>query len=250
MEQEILAEDSGNNTKMRRLAWALSGLAVVQSELGLVDDAIKAFEAAISLMERILIQDPDDKKNTRWMLILKHRLAMHHAFNGASEKAKRSLEVLNGEWQLYIQTAVIDDADAVKEYAAYLIDRGWLAQRMGDTGLAEQLLLDGMTRSVEVLKTFPGNRYAGNLLTLAAFRFWDFKQVLPQESILTLLPYYYSSGGETRACFDVSMAARKAMMLGDKSRAHELTGYLLNNGYAEVTFMQACQAHSYCIGQY
>ena len=174
---------------------------------------------------------------------------MHHAFNGASEKAARSLGVLNDEWQLYVQTAVGDDPDAVKEYAAYLIDRGWLAQRMGRTGLAEQLLIDGMTRSVEVLKMFPGNRYAGNLLTLAAFRLWEVTQTLPQESVLKLLPYYYSSSGQTRACFDVSLAARKAMMLGNKSRAAEFTGYLVDKGYAEVTFMHACKAHSFCEGQ-
>ncbi|MGB5488781.1 MAG: toll/interleukin-1 receptor domain-containing protein [Lysobacterales bacterium] len=249
LERESLAEDPENKVKMKRLAWAVSGLAVVQDELGHVDDAIISIEAAILLMERLLIQGPDDKKNTRWLLILKHRRAMHHAINGGSEQAEQSLELLNEEWQLYFQTAANDDFDAFEAYAAYLIDRAWLAQKMGHSELAERILLNGMTRSVEMLKKLPGNRDAGNLLTLAAFRFWDFKQVLPQESILTLLPYYYSSGGETRACFDVSMAARKAMMLGDKSRAHELTGYLLNSGYAEVTFMQACKAHSYCIGQ-
>lgn len=249
LEREIVAEDPGNNIKTRRLAWAFSGLAVVQDERGFVDDAIKAFEAAISLMERLLVQDPDDKKNTRWMLILKHRLAMHHAFNGGFEQAERSLAVLNDEWQLYFKTAVSDDFDADKEYTAYLIDRAWLAQRMGRIELAEQLLLDGMTRSVEFLKTFPGNRYAGNLLMLAAFRFWEVKQALPRESILKLLPYYYSSSGQTRACFDVSLAVRKAMMLGDNSRADEFTAYLVDKGYAEVTFMQACKAHSFCKGQ-
>lgn len=84
---------------------------------------------------------------------------------------------------------------------------------------------------------------------LAAFRFWEVKQALPRESILKLLPYYYSSSGQTRACFDVSLAARKAMMLGDNSRAGEFTAYLMDKGYAEVTFMQACKAHSFCKGQ-
>ena len=249
LEREILEEDPGNNVKIKRLAWALSGLSVVQDERGHVDDAIKAIEAAILLMERLLTQDLDDKSNTRSLLILRHRLAMHHAFNGGSEQAERSLELLNDEWQLYFQTTVNDDFGAVEAYAAYLIDRAWLAQMMGHTLLAEQLLSNGMTRSVEILKKLPGNRNAGNLLMLAAFRFWKFKQESPQESILKLLPYYYSSSGQTRACIDASMAARKAMMLGDESRAGELTGYLVDRGYAEVTFMQACQAQSFCGGQ-
>ncbi|MDX2418018.1 MAG: hypothetical protein QNK19_11215, partial [Xanthomonadales bacterium] len=249
LEREILAEDPGNNIKIKRLAWALNGLAVVQNDRGHVDDAIKAIEAAILLMERLLIQDPGDKKNTRWLLKRKHRLAMYHAGNGDSEQAERLLEVLNDEWQLYLQTAVNDDFEAVEAYAAYLIDRAWLAQLMGHTELAEQLLLNGMTRSVEMQKKLPGNRGTGNLLMLAAFRFWEVKQELPQESILKLLPYYYSGSGQTRACIDASMAARKAMMLGDKNRADELTGYLVDKGYAEVTFMQACKAQSFCGGQ-
>ena len=174
---------------------------------------------------------------------------MHHAFNGGSELAEGSMEVLNDEWQLYFQTAFNDDFEAVEAYAAYLIDRAWLAQLMGHTELAEQLLLNGLTRSVEMQKKLPGNRNAGNLLMLAAFRFWQVKQELPQESILKLLPYYYSSSGQTQACIDASMAARKAMMLGDRNRADELTGYLVDKGYAEVTFMQACKAQSFCGGQ-
>jgi hypothetical protein len=249
LEREVLEEDPGNNLKIKRLGWALSGLSVVQDERGYVDDALKTIEAAIILVERLLSQDLDHKSNTRLWLILKHRLAMHHAFNGNPEQAERSLELLNNEWQLYLQTAGNDDFKAVEAYAAYLIDRAWLAQMMGHTELAEQLLLNGMTRSFEILKNLPRNRNAGNLLTLAAFRFWHARQELPPASILKLLPYYYSSSGQTRACIDASMAARKAMMLGDKSRAGELTGYLVDKGYAEVTFMQACKAHSFCSGQ-
>jgi hypothetical protein len=120
---------------------------------------------------------------------------------------------------------------------------------MDDPGYAEQLLDEGIKRSIDALQKVPGNRDAGNLLMLAAFRYWDLKQTLPGESILMNLPYYYSGSGQVRACFDASLAARKAIMLGDRNRADEFTAYLMHKGYAEVTFMRACKAHSFCDGR-
>ena len=83
---------------------------------------------------------------------------------------------------------------------------------------------------------------------LAAFRLWEMKQELPPESILTKLPYYYSTSGSIRACFDASMAARKAIMFGAATRAVELTDYLMDRGYREVDFVRVCKAHSMCSG--
>ena len=84
---------------------------------------------------------------------------------------------------------------------------------------------------------------------LAAFQYWEMTQELPSDSILTLLPYYYSNSGRTRACYDGSMAARKAIMLGATARAVELTDYLMGNGYAELEFMRVCKEYALCSGQ-
>jgi len=249
LDQDALAEEPDANSKKKRLAFALSGLAVVQVELGRVDDAIVGLETATGLMEGLLLQDPDDKKTIRWILLLKQRLAMLYAVNESYEVALRSLMALDDEWHSYFQDAVTDDSIADELYTTYLIDRAWLAQTMADPELAEQLLVDGMTRSVEALQSSPGNRGAGNLLMLAAFRYWEVKKTLPQDSILMLLPYYYSSSGQTRACFDASLAARKAIMLGDIDRTNELSRYLIDRGYGEATFIQACKTHNFCNGQ-
>jgi hypothetical protein len=120
---------------------------------------------------------------------------------------------------------------------------------MDDPGAAVQLLQTAMTRSLDELRKYPGNRDAGNLLMLAAFQYWEVKQALPEETILMNLPYYYSSSGQIKACFDASLAARKAIMLGDKNRADEMTDYLMQKEFAEVTFMRACKAHSFCNGR-
>ena len=120
---------------------------------------------------------------------------------------------------------------------------------MGDRDTAVRLLEQGMSRSLDRLRALPGNRMAGNQLMLAAFRYWDVTGALPGESILMNLPYYYSNSGQIQACLDASMAARKAIMLGDRERAEELKAYLTGNGYAETTFMRACKTHALCNGR-
>jgi hypothetical protein len=249
LEQDILASDPAAPAKIKRLAWALNGLSVVQEEMGFVDDARLNLEESIVLMEQLSAGAPADKKITRFLLTRKQRLAMLDAVRGDYELAVQSADALSEEWRQYFEDSVEVDLTTNEEYTAFLIDRAWIANAAGDSSLAEKMLADGMSRAIDSLQKLPGNRNLGNLLMLAAFSYWDMKQELPGDSILMNLPYYYSNSGQIRACFDASMAARKAIMLGDRERAEEFTGYLLGNGYAETTFVRACKAHAFCSGR-
>ena len=84
---------------------------------------------------------------------------------------------------------------------------------------------------------------------LAVFLHWELNKALPPETVMALLPDYRSNRGRTRACTDASMAVRKAIMVGDVAWAGELTTYLLDKGYAEVSFKRVCETYSLCKGQ-
>ena len=249
LEQEVLAKDPAAPGKIKRLAWALNGFAVVQIEMGLVDEARRSLQESIALMEQLNAVTPADKKITRFLLTRKQRLAMLNAVGGDFELAVHSAEALHEEWRRYLEDSVEVDLTSNEDYIGFLIDRAWIANAAGDSAQAEKMVTDSMSRANDSLQKLPGNRNMGNLLMQAAFEYWDMKQVLPSDSILMNLPYYYSNSGQIRACYDASMAARKAIMLGDRQRAEELTGYLLGNGYAETTFVRACKAHGFCKGQ-
>jgi len=249
LEQDMFANDSENPRRSQRLAWALSGYSVVQREMGHVDEAIESLEKVLQFMEPVLLQNPDDKKIVSYVLLRKHRLAMLRADKGEIEQATQAMEALGEEWRLYFQGGVKDDLEAIEIYTYYLIDRASLAQMSGDSELAERLFNDSIALSIETLEKYPGNREAGNQLMLAVFRLWEMKQEPPPESILPILPYYYSTSGSIRACFDASMAVRKAIMFGATARAAELTNYLMDRGYREVSFMRVCKKYSLCSGQ-
>jgi len=249
LERQILTGDPNAEERIKRLAWALSGLALVQEEMGHVDEAAGNVEQAVALMDRLEQADPGDRKAEVFTLSRRQRLAMFQAFRGNFEQARQSMAAVDEGWQRYLETAAEEDVEANEQYTAFLLDLAWLAGAMSDPDMAVRLLEQGMSRSLERLRILPGNRVAGNNLMLAAFRYWNVMGVLPGESILMNLPYYYSNSGQIQACLDASMAARKAIMLGDRERAKELQAYLTGNGYAESTFMRACKAHALCNGR-
>ncbi len=160
-----------------------------------------------------------------------------------------AMEALNEEWQLFFQDDVKEDFNAIESYQAFLLNWARLAHMEGKLETAGLLLADSMTRLAETLQISPGNRIAGNRLMQAVFLYWELNNELPPETFMALLPDYRSNRGRTRACTDASMAVRKAIMLGDVAWAGELTAYLLDKGYAEVSFKRVCETYSLCKGQ-
>jgi tetratricopeptide (TPR) repeat protein len=249
LERQMFAGDPEAEERIKRLAWALNGLSVVQGEMGHVKEAKDNLEESISLTEKIDDRDPADSNIARLIMTMKQRLAILDTASGNTGQALQISGELYEQWQRNFDDAAEEDLGVNEGYVSYLTDRAWIAMSVGNTGMAAQSLADAMTRAVDSLKKFPGNRGMGNSLMLAAFRYWEINQALPGESILMNLPYYYSNSGQIQACTDASMAARKAIMLGDMDRAKDLTEYLTSNGYAETTFMRACKAHAFCNGQ-
>jgi hypothetical protein len=131
----------------------------------------------------------------------------------------------------------------------FLLYKAELAQSMGDTETAIQLLGDAQNRIIRLLEKLPSNRVAGNLLMQTVFQTWELTQKMPEEAIMTKLPAYSKNEGNIRACTDASLAAKKAVMLGDMARAGELTTYLLDRGYTQVSFVHFCKAYSLCTGE-
>jgi tetratricopeptide (TPR) repeat protein len=249
LEQDILAADSENILKMEKLAWAFSGLTVVQDQMGHVDDAIESLEKVLQLMEPVFLQNPDDKKIIRYILHRKRLLVLLKAIAGKIDNAFQAMEILDEEWRLFFQDGVKEDFNAIESYQAFLLNWARLAQIEGKLETAGLLLEDSMTRIAETLQISPGNRIAENRLMLAVFLYWELNYELPPETVMALLPDYRSNRGRTRACTDASMAVYKAVMLGQQTQARELTEYLIERGYREAGFMRVCRRYNLCSGQ-
>lgn len=248
LEQEILAGDPDNTRKMKRLAWAFSGVAGVQESRGDVDAAIEAYERTLQWMEPVLLENPEVRNIRSHVLDRSYRLAMLKAQRGEVGGAWVTMAELEDQWQEFFQVEEKQDEN-IKVYVAFLLGKAKLAQAEGDVHMAGDLLGRAAEITTGLLEKLPGDRIAGNLLMRAVYQSWDAEQKLPSEKVLAMLPAYEMNSGRTRACLDASLAARKAVMLGDIRRAAELTTYLLDRDYTEMSFMQFCRKHGLCKGR-
>jgi tetratricopeptide (TPR) repeat protein len=248
LEQNTLLEDSENTRKMQNLAWALSGYSVVQDEMGLIEGAAESLEQVLQLITPVLAQNPDVKKITMFMLHRRLRLAILKAYGGNMEQAESDLNALEEDWQRFMQDSGPEDT-STEEHAIFLVGRAWLAQATGAAEMAERNLAEAVAQLSISLQRMPDNRTAENMLMLAVFQRWELTREAPPEAILSLLPDYQASSGRIRACFDASIAARQAIMLGDTGQARQLTDYLLEHGYRDTGFIRVCKKYSLCSGQ-
>ncbi len=250
LEADLLATDSENPRRKMDLAYALTGRAYVQMQLGADGQAILDLERALELITAASIQNPGAKMTRRLLVERKLPIIRLDARSGRLDDAWVASGSLEEDWQRLLRGSGLDDFHTVKVYATYLLDRAGLAKERGDLALAERLLQTSIDHLTVVLHKSPNNREVGNILTLAAYQYWEAKKELPPESILALLPDYGVEDGRTRACVDASRAVRKAIMLGDKERAGELVSYLSERGYRGSDFIRVCTENLYCDEKY
>lgn len=247
LERDILAQDSKNINRMRRLAWALSGFSVVQEEMGLVDESIANLEETLQLMAVVLLDNPDSVYATRYILNRKLRLVMLKLRSGSVDHAWLAMDELDEEWQLFRQRDGIAEYTVAK-YAIYLLARAQVAQLRGATDRTNQLNGDAITLLTDALGKLSYSREMENSLALAVFRNWELTSELPSQDTMSMLPDFGISNGRTRACVDAGIAVRQAIMKDNEEQALQLTDYLLGNGYREAGFIRVCKMNSLCSG--
>ena len=248
LEEDLFVADKENTERMKFLAYAYSGYGVVQVEMGHDDIAIASYEKALQLMEPFVLENPEAMYENRFILNRKLRLILMKAPDENPDHSWTAMEELEQEWQHFLQTDSSQD-DNTRSHVSFLLAWASLAQSRGATETTARLLGEAQGEIIRLLEKLPADRYARNLLMHSVFQTWELTQELPPESVMALLPDYQNSEGHTRACSDASLAAKKAVMFGDIARARELTAYLIDSGYTEVSFVRFCKAYSLCPGQ-
>ncbi|MDX2429098.1 MAG: TIR domain-containing protein [Xanthomonadales bacterium] len=248
LETKLFQDDGENPERLEDLASALSGYARVQALLGNNDEAIANFEKSIQLIEQSA--RPDELNRTaRDHVMIRNRIIWLDAMSGRIDKAWAGSESLADDWRNLLESGLDNVSTLITYDTTYLLDRAWLANERDDTGLATDLLEQGLALlETEAIK-LPHNRQIGNTLTLAAYRYWQIRGELPPDNILSLLPDYRANSGRTRSCLDASLSIRKEVMLGNPAKADDLAAYLLDSGFRETGFIQICRLYYGCSGE-
>ncbi len=249
LERDILETDADNAPKLKNLAFATSGYAIVLEQTGFNDDAIDSHMESVQLMERVILKTPNDKVMIRDKIFKNSRVVVLKSYTGDLDAAWRDMEAVNEEWQEFFEDGVSDATFGGQQYVTYLLGKATLASFRGEPGTAEQLLNEVMSRAIETLKNMPGNFNAERHLMNAAFLYWETKKEMAPESALSSIPDFRNETGRRRGCSDSTLAVKQAIMFGDTVKASEYTDYLIGQGYRHPDFMRVCRQYSLCEGR-
>ena len=248
LDSALLETDPDNIERIRRMAFAYTGLASVKDYVGNIDESIANLEKAVDLFEKVARTNTDDR-DAKIDILLRQGFIVHlMLLKGETEKARELANQMSESWQALGGLSSEDMRNSLI-YVDHLINLAQLAFLDGDNQTANQLLDDIQLHLVASQSNMYFKRKAGNLLVEAAFLQWEMNRELPAEKILSNLPEYEFGQGRARACQDASIAVLKAVMLGQPAVARKFAGYLQNSGYRQAGFMRVCQQYSLCSGQ-
>ncbi len=237
--------DPSNNDLKRRLAYAISGVGVIQELLGELEASAANLEEARRLLAELAAADPSNVLYRNEVLDRQFMLAELAGETGRLADAR---------------TAMQDQEDAMDErgrpdpegglpsdiYVQFLLAFADVSFRSGDVAKAEELL----DRAIRLLSPGEGltaeDWITNHRLIEARYLWWAFFG----EDRARDAPVVSTPGSDTprefRSCLDTDLKARMLILSGDFEGALTEAAYLRSRSYAEPSFMRFCGVAGLC----
>jgi eukaryotic-like serine/threonine-protein kinase len=246
LSRQLLQEDPANTVRKRQLATALSGWAAVQWRMSLLEPAIEGFRESGKLFSEMAQADPANQTLLWGALVRRLLIARRLATMGEIEKAWEDSKKLSLELNAAFAAGMSADFSAAVDLAEFRIDYSILAGRMGEAGLAQTELQGAMDSLAALVHEKPKNRFSLYQLVRGAYQQWRQFDQAPNEQTTAAVEQFLTGRKSIESCDDASLAARLAVMRGDKELASSYTSYLLDKGYFDPDFVAFCKEQQMC----
>jgi tetratricopeptide (TPR) repeat protein len=235
----------GNVNFKARYAYSLGGLAQVERQLGLVDQAIAHFEESTDLLEQLSAADRSNLYFQWEALWREAQLAELQAEKGQSEAAQERLASLYRDMQALLGSESQQSAQRLIQWQHYLLEYSDVASRTGLRELASRLLDEAMAELQRGIETGNSPDAFRNNLMAARFLYWERTGAdLAQQPGFVRIDFGLED--EKRSCIDHVQRVRLALLAGDRAAAQGLTSQLLSRGYFEPSFVRTCRRYGLC----
>ena len=246
LSRQLAQAEPQNESRQLELAYRLSGMATVQKQMSLTEQALEGLRESASVLEQQLERDAENLA-LRWEILLRRqRINWILANSGDSGKAWEESRALAADFETAFTSGMQADYQAAVELAEFNINQSILAHRMGDADAAQAELQRALDSLTSLVREKPENRSSRYQLARALFEKWAQAEQSPTSQEIALLDGYLAEPGSVKSCTDTSLAARLAMMRGDKDRARDYTSYLLNRGFFDPEFIVFCRDYGIC----
>lgn len=246
LRREILAEDPGLRWNNTELAWKLTGLAGVQQQLGLNQEASRTFEE-IAAIYRHEYKAEQDVPDLEWEMYYRQgRYARHLLAIGEIDQAWNLLEPMTARFDELSDPHVTGDYQKGFEAARGRLDRALLMVQRGEPHRGRELMIQVRNEIEAMVAGKPGARDGIEALAMAEFEVWQHSGKPAQAVVNPALDIYLSSSEPMENCSDANLAARLAVVSGDLERAKRYTDYVLNKRYRDAGFISFCKQYQLC----
>ncbi|MEJ2401145.1 MAG: toll/interleukin-1 receptor domain-containing protein [Xanthomonadales bacterium] len=244
--REHVARDPDDAVQRKELAFTLSGLAGVQSVIGLTGAAVESGREAVEILQSLSEASPDDVRLAWEALYREIRLARDIGWQG--DRALASLIIERNEPKLEELASI--GAGAYEfiaiEAASFDVDYARVLFRRNETGLGEERLRRAVARLSQRVTESPDYRPSLEALIAVYFEYWRHFGASPGTDFDRLVDRFPVTPETVQSCTDADLAARLAVVQGDRERAGEYVNYALEKGYYAPEFIAFCSQYGLC----
>lgn len=253
--RELMQGDRGNANLQRRHAYALSGLADVAQQIGLIAYAAENFEESVRILGQLIVNDPTNV-DLRWERLKREFiLADLQAGTGDISGALDRLADIYPPMLGIIESEAEANIRRKRSWISFLLGYSDIAWRGDDSVLAEELRERAVGQLGAWLEAGENLDAWQDELISVKFLIWhqtSSSQPGGAESLTSapqtaLLPdARLDPERRHMSCADRSALARQALLEGDLDQARAQTEYLQSQGYFEPHFVSFCRAYELC----
>jgi tetratricopeptide (TPR) repeat protein len=246
LSRELLQELPADASRKELLAIALSGWAVVQWRLSLLDQSHEGLRESEQLFSEMARADPSNQTLLWAALDRRQWIAFQVAAMGDLETAWKDSSKLASEFSSAFASGMQADFEAAVELAKFRINYSILASGVGELAVARAQLQGAMDSLAQLVREKPQNRISLYSFVRGAYQQWYQFGQLPDEQANAAIEQFLTGRKSMESCDDASLAAQLAVMRGDKELARGYTSYLLEKGYFEPQFVAFCKEQKIC----
>ncbi len=241
-----LANQPGDYSLKKKHAYALTGVAAVQRQVGLSKQALQNLKTARSILNDLMEID-NENLDYRWGTVKLDVLIFDLlGETGDMETTLQSAAALQDPILELLDLSEFEHSMGDSQYAQYLLDYSALLWRSGDLWGAQVALEQSIAQLTSVLSTSENDRKSRERLARARFLWWEQRGVDLLESQAGLKPYLKQKDQEKESCRGADNAARTAIIEGDRNLARESVNYLRAKGHFEPAFVRFCSTYDLC----
>ena len=245
-QRELVSASQSDAEVVLRLAFALTGLAGVQAQIGLNDEAGASYGEAIDILRSLHQAEPENEWLEWEMLFRQSILARHLLGMGEAERAATLTGPLSERISELNDAAGKVDPQRAVDTLLFEVNRARIGIALGNVAANREAISRSLDRLAELVREKPEAGDIVKALAWVAFYYWEQFGAKPVEALALIPEGFLPAPGRIENCRMADLGARFALARGEPSEARRYVDYALSKGYFEANFIGFCRRYELC----